>query len=110
MINLKFTPHFKKIYKKPVRKNPDCAFDILYSLMHFAAELFYSRLETHKLSGDKKDLWEFYHINMICESYFFLDHKIPPYWLTPDLVMRCINLIKYTNGVYTGNTKKILGI
>ena len=59
MISLKFTLHFKKTYKKPVRKNPDCAIDILYSLMHFAAELFYSRLETHKLSGDKKDLWSF---------------------------------------------------
>ncbi len=59
MTNLKFTPHFKRAYKKLVRKNPDCAFDILNSLLHFTANPFDSRLETHKLSGDKKDLWSF---------------------------------------------------
>jgi mRNA-degrading endonuclease YafQ of YafQ-DinJ toxin-antitoxin module len=109
MINLKFTPHFKKAYKKLVRKNPDCAFDILNSLLHFTANPFDSRLETHKLSGDKKDLWSFtvqYDMRII----FGLNRKIPPYWLISVLMMRCINFIGYTHGIHTGNTKKILGI
>ena len=59
MLSLKFTPEFKKTYKKLVRKNPDCSFDIFNSLLLFATDPFDSRLKSHKLSGDKKDLWSF---------------------------------------------------
>jgi mRNA-degrading endonuclease YafQ of YafQ-DinJ toxin-antitoxin module len=59
MTTLKFTPHFKKAFNKLVKRNPDCAFDILNSLLLFSNNPFNPVLKSHKLSGDKKELWSF---------------------------------------------------
>jgi addiction module RelE/StbE family toxin len=59
MIELKFTTHFKKTFNKLVRKNPACAFDILNALLQFSNNPQNPVLKTHKLSGDKKELWSF---------------------------------------------------
>jgi mRNA interferase YafQ len=59
MIELKFTRYFKKTFNKLVRKSSSCAFDILHALLLFSNNLFDSALKTHKLSGDKKELWLF---------------------------------------------------
>jgi addiction module RelE/StbE family toxin len=59
MIELKFTSYFKKTFNKLVRKNPACAFDILHALLQFSNNPFDPALKTHKLSGDKKELWSF---------------------------------------------------
>ena len=54
---MEFTTHFKKkTYNKLVRRNPACAFDILSALLTFSKNPYDPKLETHKLSGDKKDL------------------------------------------------------
>ncbi len=58
-MDLKFTPHFKKTFNKLVRKNPESAFDILSSLLLFSQDPFNPKLATHKLSGDKSELWSF---------------------------------------------------
>ena len=58
-MEFKFTNHFKKTYNKLVRRNPACAFDILSALLTFSKNPYDPKLETHKLSGDKKDLWSF---------------------------------------------------
>ena len=59
MMELKFTSHFKKTYNKLVRRNPECAFDILSALLLFSSDPYNPKLESHKLSGDKKELWSF---------------------------------------------------
>jgi len=57
MRELVLTPHFKKAYRKFVRRNVNLQTRIENTLEQMKLDVFATSLNTHKLSGDLSDLY-----------------------------------------------------
>jgi addiction module RelE/StbE family toxin len=59
MINIGYDPSFKRAYKKKIKRNKQLEELYWDKVKIFMKDPFDERLNTHKLSGELKDLWSF---------------------------------------------------
>lgn len=59
MIEVHFSPSFKRAFKKKIKGRPELEEIFYEKLQIFIDNPFDLRLKTHKLSGKLKDMWSF---------------------------------------------------
>ena len=77
MLEIAFYPSFIKSYKKKIKNNSTLNIKFIEKLEIFKINPYDSRLRTHKLSGDLKELYSFsvdYDIRIIFS--FYSDNKV----------------------------------
>lgn len=77
MIEVIFSDHFKKEYKKRIKSNKSKSKKFFDKLEVFLKDPFHPTLQTHKLTGVLKDLWAFkvdYDLRVV--FYFENDEKV----------------------------------
>jgi addiction module RelE/StbE family toxin len=75
MINVNFSPSFKRAFKKLIKGNRNLKEKFWQKVEIFTNNPFDSSLKTHKLSGNLKDLWSFsieYNVRII---FYFEDNQ-----------------------------------
>ncbi len=75
MIEVSFSPTFKRAFKKKIKKNRLLEERFWTKLDLFIKNPFDKELRTHKLSGNLKDLWSFSIEINVRVIFFFADTK-----------------------------------
>ncbi len=77
MIEIAFSPSFKKAFRKKIKGQPDLETKFWQRAEIFIQNPFDERLRTHKLSGKLRELWSFtIEYDMRVVFYFSDVHKV----------------------------------
>ena len=74
MIEITFSPSFKRSFKKRLSKQPEMQERFWKKVEVFTKDPFDNQLKTHKLSGKLREVWSFA-IDYDCRVLFYFSEK-----------------------------------